>query len=285
MIRVLSIALCALTLPIYATAAEKSDKVPTVAVSASVTTQTGQPRVFWGPQGRTEWSPNLPAYIGDKLTLVFSASSGEVSRVWVKLDDTSIVDLTKPPWRVVVDTSALAAGRHVASGNIRFSGKPMRYGIAKLEFFVQKPIEQVRGRVEEYGAASSGASTPTVVESPLGFVVPAPAMIDPSFAVTVRSMDVDVDRQLRAGGQLHIGKPTNIGVDMSPVLDRWAYQICRGDRQIAAAGLMKPSAYLQIAPKRDNEPGILPGNVTLRVWGAKSTGVYSMPTEVQLVIE
>jgi hypothetical protein len=285
LIRLLSIALCAVILPISVAAAETADKVPTVAVSASVTTQSGQPRVFWGPQGRTEWSPCLPAYVGDKITLVFSTSSGDVSRVWVKMDDVSLADLTKSPWKVTVDTSSLAVGKHVASGNIRFSGKPMRYGVAKLEFFVQKPPEEVKGSVEEYGVAPTGANPSTVAVPAPGFVLPTPAQIDQNLAVTVRSRDVDADRQLRAGGPIHINKPISFCVDVSSGLDRWAYQLRRNDRQIAGAGPMKPYSYLEVAPKKDDEPGILPGNVTLRVWGVKSTGVYSKPTEVQLVIE
>ena len=255
-----------------------------MSVSASLVTSTGQPRVFHTPAGSVAWTPSLPVHRGDRLTVAFSSSPTlEPTRVWVSLDNRGLADFRKAPYRVLVDTSSLAPGRHVVKGDMRFAGSPRKYGISEYVFYVQQPTSEVKGFVEIYGVPPGGklSEAPPVGGS---FIPPAEEQIDPSFNVVLLSTDEDAYSAIQSGQPIDVRGPVVLYPKSGAGLDRWAYSITRDGRQVAGAGPISPMVRLEVAPKSSTEPGILPGSVVLTAWGVKSSGKYSRPIEVRLVI-
>ncbi|MDO8589560.1 MAG: hypothetical protein Q7T82_21255 [Armatimonadota bacterium] len=260
-------------------------KKPVITISATATTATGAVREFSTPAGRVAWSPSLPLYRGDLLRLTFNISRVEPSRVSVKLDGRPIADLKRRPWSVLINTSNLAPGKHVAKGDIRFPGTPRMYSIAEFPFHVHPPASMVKGIVESIGPEQGKPPVPMVEISPPKLVVPPESRVDETFQVTLCSLDLAAGGALRRGEPVEVKGPVAFYLSGPSKLDRWAYVITRDGRQIAGAGPMRPTVYLQVAPKSGSEPGLLPGKLLLRAWGVTGSGTYSRPVEAELVVE
>ncbi|MDO8684576.1 MAG: hypothetical protein Q7N50_14010 [Armatimonadota bacterium] len=260
---------------------------PVISVSAMASTPTGGERVFLGPVGRTTWSPSLPLYKGDRLTLTFAVKGKQQPyQITVSLDGRHYGTLKKPPWSIIIHTAGLKAGRHLAKGDVRLNGGSRMYGIAEFVFYVQEPPDAVKGMVQTLGnALDSVDSSAAPAETPRSFIPPKQAGIDLSFIVTLRSLDTNADIAIKESRPVHISKPTAFYIQDRRGLDRWSYMITRDGRQIAGAGPMRKLIYLEVAPKSESKPGLLPGNVLLSVWGVKSNGIYSEPVEIPIVIE
>ena len=260
---------------------------PVISVSASAVTATGEERAFWGPKGKIVWAPSLPLYKGDRMTVAYSTSGGsQPSRVLVRLDDRSFAVLKKAPWKTVVDTSKLKLGRHVLRGEVRFPPAAQIYGISDFVFFVQNAPARVMGVTEgPEPQPATGSSYKAETATIPSFMQPPAGSVDENFKVNLSSLDPQAGKCIRLGQPIYVRKPVTFYHPAQKRLDRWSYTITRDGRQVAGSGPMSRLLYLEVARQSPSEPGLLPGNATLRVWGVTSAGVYSRPIELALIIE
>ncbi|MBI2842265.1 MAG: Ig-like domain-containing protein [Armatimonadetes bacterium] len=253
-----------------ASGAEKQQK-PEIVISVENMTPAGKPRQFQTPAGYVDWSPSSPVYKGDRLTVSFSMTEAvPIREVRVKLDGKSFTHLSKAPWQVTIDTGSLSAGSHTLQGEVRTRTSPIMYGFANFEFFVQTPPETlVKGTVQEF----MGGATRTV--SP-------PRRIDQSIQVRLRSLNPQIDRLIDQNQPVTLDQPVVFYIESD--VQRWAYSVTRDDREVTSAGPMAKRVYLELAPKRGDQPGLLPGQLKLHVWGVRNDGTYSPPIDLPIVV-
>lgn len=252
--------------------AQDSGSRPEILVVVEDFTPEGKPREFSSQEGKLTWSPGSPVPKGDRLQVSFSMTGGiPVSNIRVRLDGQPYAYLTKPPWKVIIDTSRLSSGEHVLQGEIRSKTDVIRYGFATLKFDVRDlPETQVKGSVQE------------LIGDNVTSVTPSPT-IDPTIVVKVRSENPGVDKLIGEERTIVIDSPVRLYVEAD--VDLWAYSVTRGGLEVVSGGPMAKRVHLELAPKTGVEPGLLPGNLTLRVWGVKSATSYSEPVEVNLLVK
>lgn len=277
--------LCTIVLSTQLMALAAGQQKPVIRVIGSVTTSSGVPREFSGPAGTIAWCPCLPMYPGDVLKLDYSVTGPSPSHVSVSVDGRAIADLRKDPWLVTVNSIGLSIGRHVAKADLRFPGNPIMYSISEFPFYIQAPPSAVKGVVESLSGDVRTSTAEPEAYIPTMIGPPAESNIDRSFQVRLCSLDSTLADSLVRGQAIHITKPTSLLIADSSRLDRWAYVITRDGRQIAAAGPMRTSIYLVIAPQTVGGSGFLPGEIVVKAWGVTGSGKFSRPVEATLVIE
>lgn len=247
---------------------------PTALVTAKSVTAEGTPRTFPGPGGSTvSWSPSSPVYRGDRLELTFAMSENTpIREVIVDLNGKRLARIGKAPWQLTIQAEELTPGKHLVCADIRTQTTPIMYGLANLEFYVRnQPMEMVKGTRELLVGAGPTNVKPTL-----------PVKTDSSVTARLRSTDLKVDADLATGKHIQVNSPVKLRVESNAA--RWAYSILRGDTEVASGGPMSRTLDLELAPKTEGEPGLLPGRLTLKVWAVRDDNVRSEPVVVPIVV-
>lgn len=287
-------AVCAL-LPVGASAESPHGSfVPGLSIVGNVFQPDGQTlRTYETPTGNTYWSPTLPVHPGDKLVLkVFATTGGgELSKLIVRLDNVKIAEPTAAPWTTTVDTSALQQGSHMIEVWAEEGNDPAKAATKTFAFVVGDNPTQVASTTTEGTAVVEpdmpiGAPAPSSDPTPK-FLIGKP--VDAAAGVMVRCDDAEVDQELTSdNGSIAASSPILLYCERTPggTAVAYGYSITRDGRVVVGSSEAESLHYvkIQIQPLADNKTGLLPGKVTLWVWGVDKEGHPSNPVHRDFVI-
>jgi hypothetical protein len=252
-------------------------------------------RTYRTGEGQTFWSPNLPVEHGDKITLKIFATTGgaDLDKVIVRLDNVKIAELAAAPWSATIDTEPLQQGSHMVEVWAEATGSPAQSTTKTFAFVVAAPQAQQAAMTTQGSAVVEpdmpGGDGSTGSQGPSLPKFLAKKAINESAGVMLRSQDADVDRLLTTdNGSVLISSPAIIYCERSPGSQavNFAYALTRADSTIVSSTKPGSLEYVKIRlqPLADNKTGLLPGKVTLWVWGIDKTGRPSNPGHRDFVI-
>jgi len=277
-----------------ATKSQRGSFLPGVSIVPNVFEPDGQTlRTYETPAGTTYWSPSLPVKPGDKLVLkVFATTGGaDLTRLVVRLDNVKIAEPTTAPWTATIDTGTLQQGSHMVEVWAEASGSPSKSSTKTFSFIVAAPTAQAVSTVTSGSALvepdSIGAAAPGPVDPAPKFVAGMP--VDEAAGVTIRSQDAEIDRLLTSdNGSILISSPVLIYCERSAGSHavQYAYSITRDDKVVVQAKEAQSLDFVKIKlqPLAENKTGLLPGKVTLWVWGIDKSGHPSSAIHRDFVI-
>ena len=274
--------------------AQHGSFLPGVSIVPNVFEPDGQTlRTYQTPSGTTYWSPSLPVKPGDKLVLkVFATTGGaELSRLIVRLDNVKIAEPSTAPWIATIDTSTLQQGSHMVEVWAEADGSPAKSTTKTFSFIVAAPVAQMASTVTNGSAViepdNIGAAAPAPFDPTPKFIAGRPVDVDAG--VVIRSQDPDTDRALTAEtDSIAINSPILLYCERSAGSHavQYAYSITRDTKVVVQS---KEAASLdfvkmRLQPLAENKTGLLPGKVTLWVWGLDKAGHPSNATHRDFVI-
>jgi hypothetical protein len=271
----------------------KGSFVPGVSIVPNVFEPDGQTlRTYQTASGPTYWSPNLPVRPGDKLVLkVFATTGGaDLTKLIVRLDNVKIAEPATAPWIATVDTSTLQQGSHMVEVWAEASGSPAKSTTKTFSFVVANPVAQAP-------VTTTTGSAVIAPDQPVGDAAPDSPMpkfladqpVDADAGIAIRSDDADFDRMLTSDdGSISVSAPVLLYAERTPGSNamRYAYSITRDGRVVISSKDAQSMQYVKIRlqPMADNNTGLLPGKITLWVWGIDKAGHPSNPTHRDFVI-
>ena len=268
---------------------------PDVSIVPNVFEPDGQTlRTYETPTGSTYWSPNLPVKPGDKLVLkVFATTGGvELSKLIVRLDNVKIAEPTSSPWIATVDTTTLAQGSHMIEVWAEAGGNPSKAKTKTFSFIVATPTPVMSSTLTSGSAvvepdAAIGSTPPGPMDPLPAFLAGKP--LDEASGVVIRSQDAEIDGELTsADGSVIISMPTLLYCERSAGSHavQYAYSITRGDKVVVQSQESQSLDFVKIRlqPLAENKTGLLPGKVTLWVWGIDKAGHPSNAVHRDFVI-
>lgn len=291
----LAITSCAFgfVLPVAGAKPQKGYFVPGVSIVPNVFEPDGQTlRTYHNDSGSTLWSPEIPIKQGDKLELKIFATTGgsELAKLIVRLDNVKIADLTAAPWTALIDTGTLTPGSHMVEAWAQAGNNPANAVTKTLSFVVE-------GKVPQQETISSVGSTVIEPDQPGGpsvsGVPDVPSFlskktVDDNAGLTIRSEDSDVDRVLSTGDQaVTVSTPATIYCERTPGSRavNYAYALVRDGKVIISSKKPESLQYVKIRLQPlDNGQGLLPGTISLWVWGIDKQGAPSNPVHHDFVI-
>jgi hypothetical protein len=288
-----AIAGCVLTAlaPAVVAKTQSGSFVPGLSIVPNVYQPDGHTlRTYQTAAGQTLWSPDLPVKHGDKLQLKIFATTGgaELDKLIVRLDNVKIAELSAAPWDTTLDTSSLQQGSHMVEVWAEATGAPAKSTTKTFSFVVaddQQPTTTVGSAVVEPDSAAGAASAagPALPE----FL--ANRQVDEGAGVSLRSQDADTDRLLTTDdGSILVSAPTLLYCERASGSQavKYAYAVTRGDKTIVTSTKPESLENVKIRLQRldESKAGLLPGKVTLWVWGIDQSGHPSTPLHRDFVI-
>lgn len=269
--------------------------VPGVSIVPNVFEPDGQTmRTYETPAGTTYWSPNLPVKPGDKLVLkVFATTGGaDLTKIIVRLDNVKIAEPETAPWTATIDTGTLSRGSHMVEVWAEAGGNTSKATTKTFSFIVAPPMPQtastqVTGSAVIEPDAAIGAAAPGPMDPTPKFLVGKTA--DAAAGVTLRSQDPEVDRLLTSDeGSILISSPILVYCERSAGSHavQYAYSITRDGKVVVQSSEAQSLDFVKIRlqPLAENKTGLLPGKVTLWVWGIDKSGNPSSSAHRDFVI-
>src|SRR5574340_101395 len=143
----------------FGQAAQARVYVPMPKVVFEVRTAQGDLRSYQRPGlAPTYWDQSFPALQGDKVTVdpLVATGGAELGSVKVSVDGNAVAELSKAPWRAVVDTAGLALGEHAIEVKAKTAAPHAREGTAQATLTVLPPDERL-GKLPAAEATESEA--------------------------------------------------------------------------------------------------------------------------------
>lgn len=290
------------TVPAAAMASNKSSAstqtyTPAITLNLEVKTPSGAPRVYSTPAGPTYWSADMPVAVGDqvKLDIFVSTGGGELQQAKVRLDNKLIATLDDFPWSTDLDTNSIGAGDHfleVWAQELEPDGKRTAYAIKTMTFAVQSALPGApagSGAITAVKGEQQVLTGNTVADIPLSGPGAPPALPqalaanapDTTATVSLTANDPAASQALASGNVVSLSSPIIVSVraPAGSSAGRFIYALVRGDQTIYVADHATDLnlADIRLQQRSDTQPGLLPGRVTLWVWGVDDRGDYGTP--------
>jgi hypothetical protein len=250
------------------------DYVPGVAVVPEVRTPSGELRTYRTGLGYSYWRSDLPIYKGDKVLLnVFVCLGGaDLAETRVRIDNEEIDHRTAAPWSSQLDTGTLKEGYHFVEAWAKTKGNKPHAATATVTLFID-PHEP-------------GASPQAPLVEPLQSS-PDPAVLTLPPAQGGPSVTLSCDN---AAGQQSLAKGTPVSVADSVVFsvagpgpsEGFVYALYRGGAQAWKSDVLPVGTHIKLRRSSPGNPGLLPGSLTLVVWGTDKDGRIGPARKVEL---
>jgi hypothetical protein len=266
----LSIAMFLVSIPSSAA----DEYVPGVAIVPEVRTPTGELRTYRTGLGFSYWRTDLPIYKGDKVLLnVFVCLGGaELAETRVRIDNEEIGRRTSAPWSVQLDTGNLKEGYHFAEAWAKTKGDRPHTATATVTIFIDP---HAPGASPQAPLVEPLQSTP----DPVVLTLP-PSQGGPS--VTLSCDDPNGQKSLSAGSAVRVVGPVVFSVSGPAPAEGFVYALYRAGRQIHKSDVLPVGTRIKLRRDAPGSPGLLPGNLTLVVWGTDKEGRNGPSRKVQL---
>jgi hypothetical protein len=267
---------------------------PAITLTLEATTPQGTQRIYPTATGPSYWQSGLPVVKGDhvKVDVFVSTGGGELKQVKVRLDNQLIATLDKTPWSTTIDTSTVALGYHnLEVWAQETDSKHQTFATKTMTFFVDStapsgsgpgPVAAVKGEQQVLnGSSVTDVTLAGVAKSPALPTALATATQDSRATVSLSTTDPTAQQAIATGNPVPLSAPIVIAVNTpnGSAAHRFIYTLVRGDQTIyqadhpVGAGL----ARIRLQQRSDTQPGLLPGRVSLWVWGVDDQGNYGNP--------
>jgi hypothetical protein len=278
---------------------------------------TSSGSTLWSP------GSSLVIYRGDKIKLQVFVSTGayELQHVKVRLDNVPIVSIDHQPWSTVCDTGTLDTGYHMFQIWAQ-SDSPSPYSSSEqnIAFYLAQPSQEAGSGVDvTTPGPTTGGGVPE--PTPSATAVPGPSADAMTAGASKPSLPISVpanpvrsitlpnvlsgDAQtpsaiitLQTGsatpvvGQntvpVALNGPTDVvvGVPKGSTARRFTYALYRDGAIIYQSDRLLPAfgTQIRLQARTDSQPGLLPGDVTLRAWGVDQNNSYGPDTSMAVTI-
>lgn len=252
------------------------DYVPGVAVVPEVRTPSGELRTYRTGLGFSYWRSDLPIYSGDKVLLnVFVCLGGaELAETRVRIDNEEIDRRTKAPWSVQLDTGPLKEGYHFVEAWARTKGDRPHAATATVTLFIDPH------------AAGSTPQAP-VVEPVQSSPDPAVLALPPPQggpSVSLSCDDAVAQAALTKGTSVSVTEPLVFSVSGPGPSEGFIYALYRAGSQAWKSDVLPVGTHIKLRRSDPGNPGLLPGSLTLVVWGTDKNGRIGPARKVELTV-
>ena len=257
-------------------AAHAESYVPGVAVVPEVRTPSGELRTYRTGLGFSYWRSDLPIYKGDKVLLnVFVCLGGaELAESRVRVDNEEISRRTSAPWSAQLDTGTLKEGYHFVEAWAKTKGNSPHTATATVTLFIDP---HAPGASPQASLVEPLASTP----DPAVLTLP-PAQGGP--AVSLSCDDPAGQAALTKGGAVRVADAVVFAVSGPGPAEGFTYALYRGGRQIHKSDVLPVGTRIKLRRNAPGVPGLLPGAMTLIVWGMDKEGRIGPARKVALEV-
>ena len=266
----------ALALACFAGAALAESYVPGVAVVPEVRTPSGELRTYRTGLGFSFWRTDLPIYKGDKVLLnVFVCLGGaELAESRVRVDNEEISRRSSAPWSAQLDTGTLKEGYHFVEAWAKTKGNSPHTATATVTLFIDPH--------------APGASPQAPIVEPLAST-PDPAVLTLPTTQGGPSVSLSCDdpagqAALTKGAPVRIADPLVFAVSGPGPAEGFTYALYRGGSQIHKSDVLPIGTRIKLRRNAPGVPGLLPGAVTLVVWGTDKEGRIGPARKVALEV-
>jgi hypothetical protein len=214
----------------FSQAAEARVYVPTPKVVFEVRTAQGDLRSYQRPGlAPTYWDQSFPALQGDKVTVdpLVATGGAELGSVKVSVDGTGVADLSKAPWRTVVDTAGLALGEHAIEVKAKTAAPHAREGTAKATLVVLPQDERV-GKLPAAGATESEGERLSAV---------------------IGCLDPEIDAALDASATASLTEPELFHASAGPAAKEYFYTLSREGKVFYTSPLLPITTFVLLEPE------------------------------------
>jgi hypothetical protein len=256
--------------------AHSEDYVPGVAVVPEVRTPSGELRTYRTGLGFSYWRSDLPIYKGDKVLLnVFVCLGGaDLAESRVRVDNEEISRRTTAPWSAQLDTGTLKDGYHFVEAWAKTQGGNPHTATATVTLFIDP---HAPGASPQAPIVEPLASTP----DPAVLTLP-PAQGGPS--VSLSCDDPAGKAALAKGSPVRIADPVIFAVSGPGPAEGFIYALYRGGNQIHKSDILPTATRIKLRRNAPGIPGLLPGAITLVVWGTDKEGRIGAARRVALEV-
>lgn len=265
-----------LAFAVVAGAAFAENYVPGVAVVPEVRTPSGELRTYRTGLGFSYWRSDLPIYKGDKVLLnVFVCLGGaELAESRVRVDNEEISRRTSAPWSTQLDTGSLKDGYHFVEAWAKTKGNNPHTATATVTLFIDPH--------------APGASPQAPIVEPLAST-PDPAILTLPPAQGGTSVSLSCDdpagqAALTKGTAVRIADPVVFAVSGPGPAEGFTYALYRGGSQIHKSDILPVGTRIKLRRNTPGAPGLLPGALTLVVWGTDKEGRVGAARKVALEV-
>lgn len=250
------------------------DYVPGVAVVPEVRTPSGEMRTYRTGLGYSYWRSDLPIYKGDKVLLnVFVCLGGaELAETRVRIDNEEIDRRNAAPWSVQLETGALKEGYHFVEAWAKTKGNKPHTATATVTLFIDPH------------AAGSTPQAP-VIEPVQSSPDPAVLTLPPPQggpSVSLASDTPAVQEALTKGTAVSITDPVVFSVSGPGPQEGFIYALYRAGAQAWKSDVLPVGTHIKLRRSDPANPGLLPGSLTLVVWGTDKDGRIGPARKVEL---
>lgn len=288
---------------------------PSLAIVPEIRTPQGDIRLYHeSGEKQTLWKPGLPVFLGDRMTLRFFASTGNVTiqEVRLRLDNEPVCTLTTAPWEITVDTKDWRGGYHFFEAFVQSSGARVPLGSATLVVFTQKatatapaPKVILSAVPQSVVEAAREIHTETAAEENEGSTTPdwrkwAPPHPGNTIAsdergipqyraaldARIHARGTQAEHQVKERQPVRIVQPQLFHIATGTGARCFVYALCRGEREIYRSEPLPVGTMIRLQSKQQsNGVGLYPGTLSVWVWAGDDVGNFGAPDCIQVQIE
>ncbi len=247
--------------------------IPGVAIVPEIRTPDGSLRVYATPRGPMYWSPGYPIPPGDtiKLNVFVSTGGDKLEIVKVRLDNQEIASLTSTPWSVEYPAAKLGTGYHGVEAWAKCVGKHGKTNSATVLLFI----------------GPEGEKVPTPEEAskdPKRFALALIGVSDKDLGPELKADQPAVQKAINADRPIVLDGPVVLKVKLPEGKKKLVYSLVRNWKEEYRSPLLPGDSQIKLRPATPQEPGLLPGELLLIVWGADDSGNLGQPAVVSVSV-